>query len=491
MVSALLVVIVATVTMIAFAIMGILYSRGHGKDLDDYISARKSLGTSRASATFMASVIGVWILFSPAESATWGGLAAIMGYGLGQAAPLLAFYFFAPRIKQLMSQGHGITEYAWFRFGKATYILVLIITGFYMFIFLVAELTAVSLAFNLVAGIPLIFTALLVCLAVVSYTAYGGLRASLLTDTIQAGLIVSLIAISFGWVITTYGGLRQIILEISNSTPELVNPFYQPGIEFSIFVVIAILGANLFHQGYWQRIYACVDDKAMRRGFLISGLSSIPIVVIAGLLGLIGFSLGLIPEGSESVALFSLIVTTFPEWLVIVMIVLSLALVASSMDTLFNGIISLIVIDLARFKPHLKSKVLLRVAKWGTLGIAAPAILLASQGYSVLFLFLLADLVAVAAVFPIYFGLYSRRLSGNGAFISTILGLVFGLPFFVLAMTSGGVVTILGLTLGFTSLLLIGFVGALLIPMASTLIVRVGTYRYDFKKLNRGIELNR
>ena len=491
MVSALIVVIVATVTMITFAIMGILYSRGRGNDLDDYISARKSLGTSRASATFMASVIGVWILFSPAESATWGGLAAIMGYGVGQAAPLLAFYFLAPRIKQLMSQGHGITEYAWFRFGKATYILVLIITGFYMFIFLVAELTAVSLAFNLVAGIPLIFTALLVCLAVVSYTAYGGLTASLFTDTIQAALIASLLALSFGWVIATYGGLRQLFLELSRSTPELLNPFYQPGIEFSIFVVIAILGANLFHQGYWQRIYACVDDKVMKKGFLIAGLSSIPIVVVAGLLGLIGFSLGLIPEGSESVALFSLIVTTFPEWLVIVMIVLSLALVASSMDTLFNGIVSLIVIDLARFKPHLKSKVLLRVAKLGTLGIAVPAILVASQGYSVLFLFLLADLVSVAAVFPIYFGLYSRRISGRGAFVSSILGLVFGLPFFVLAISSGGVVTLLGMNFGFTSLLLIGFIGALLIPLASVLILRLGKYRYDFERLKRGIELVR
>ena len=491
MVSPLIVVIVASITMITFAIMGIIYSRGRSNDLDDYISARKSLGTSRASATFMASVIGVWILFSPAELAVRGGLAVILGYGIAQAAPLFAFYFLAPRIKQLMSQGHGITEYAWFRFGKATYILVLLITGFYMFIFLVAELTAVSLTFNLVAGIPLVFTALIVCLAVVGYTAYGGLRASLFTDTIQAALIVSLVALSFGWILTTYGGLGPIFLGLSKSAPELLNPFYLPGIESSIFLIIAILGANLFHQGYWQRMYACVDDKAMKRGFLISGLLSIPIVIIAGLLGLIAFSLGVIPEGGESIALFSLIVTTFPEWLVVVMIVLSLALVASSMDTLFNGIVSLIVIDLARFKPHLKSKFLLRVAKLGTLGIAVPAIVVASQGFSVLNLFLLADLVAVAAVFPIYFGLYSRRISGSSAFISSIFGLVFGLPFFGLAITSGDLVTLLGIEFGFISLLLVGFVGALLIPLASVLILRLGKYRFDFEKLERGIDLKR
>lgn len=490
MVSALTVVIVATATMIAFAILGILYSRGRGKDVDDYISARSSIGTSRASATFMASVIGVWILFSPAESATWGGLAAILGYGVGQAAPLLAFYFLAPKIKQLMSQGHGITEYAWFRFGKATYVLVLLVTGFYMFIFLVAELTAVSLAFNLVAGIPLFFTALLVCLAVVGYTAYGGLRASLFTDFIQAAMIASLLAISFGWVLASFGGLGPVFSAVSSRTPELLNPFFQPGVEFSIFVIIAILGANLFHQGYWQRIYACADDRAMKRGFIISGLSSIPVVTLAGLLGLIGFSLGLVTEGSESVALFSLIVTAFPEWLVIVMIVLSLALVASSMDTLFNGIVSLIVIDLARFKPNIKKESLLKIAKLGTLVIAAPAIVIAAQGFSVLSLFLLADLVSVAAVFPIYFGLYSGRLSGRGAFVSTILGLIFGLPIFWLAISSGSA-TLLGMELGFTSLLLLGFVGATLIPVASVLILRVGNYRFDFGKLKRGIALIR
>ena len=55
--------------------------------------ARRSAGYQVTTATLVASVIGAWVLFSPAEAGTWAGLAALVGYGIGQAAPLFAFVF--------------------------------------------------------------------------------------------------------------------------------------------------------------------------------------------------------------------------------------------------------------------------------------------------------------------------------------------------------------------------------------------------------------
>jgi len=54
-----------------------------------------------------------------------------------------------------------------------------------MFIFLIAEVTAVSLLVNYISGTSLWITSLIVIVSSLTYTLYGGLRASIFTDKIQ------------------------------------------------------------------------------------------------------------------------------------------------------------------------------------------------------------------------------------------------------------------------------------------------------------------
>ncbi len=54
----------------AFAGVGIAYSRGRIGTLEDYITARGTVGALAAAATLVASGMGAWILFGPAEAAT-------------------------------------------------------------------------------------------------------------------------------------------------------------------------------------------------------------------------------------------------------------------------------------------------------------------------------------------------------------------------------------------------------------------------------------
>jgi Na+(H+)/acetate symporter ActP len=61
---------------------------------------------------------------------------------------------------------------------------------------------------------------------------------------------------------------------------------------------------------------------------------------------------------------------------------------------------------------------------------AVLAMLVATQGYSVLYLFLVADLVCAAAVFPTYYGLFARRFSGTAAMIATLVGIIAGAFYF-------------------------------------------------------------
>ena len=422
---------IVVVAAVAFVAAGVLSVRRYRLNIEEYLVARSSARAPVATATLVASVIGAWILFSPAEAGTWAGIIALIGYGIGQAAPLAAFVVLGPRMRRLMPDGHSLTEYVWHRFGPAMYVFALIVILFYMFIFLSAELTGFALAFNIVADTPLGVTAVIVGVLTVAYTAYGGIRASIFTDRIQFAIILPLLLLAFVVAVVQLGGFGAALEPVRADNPQLLALDHRPGLEFGLTLIVAILAANMFHQGFWQRVYTARDDRALRRGFAVAGAAVIPIIVIAGLLGVMAVGKGLVGDDAPaSVALFSLVQEVMPTWAVVAVLLLALVLVMSSLDTLLNGIASAVTSDLARFKPNFSGALLLKSSRWITVVLVVPAIVIASQGYSVLYLFLIADMVCAAAVFPVFWGLYSKHFGGAAALASSVVGLVVGTLFF-------------------------------------------------------------
>lgn len=57
----------------AFSLAGIFYARQFQDNLESYLVARNSQGSWATMLTLMASSLGAWILFAPAQAATWGG----------------------------------------------------------------------------------------------------------------------------------------------------------------------------------------------------------------------------------------------------------------------------------------------------------------------------------------------------------------------------------------------------------------------------------
>jgi Na+/proline symporter len=418
------------------AVVGVAYGRGRVATIEDYITARRSLGTWATTTTLVASGMGAWILFSPAEAATWGGLVAILGYGLGAAAPLLIFIFLGRRLRQLIPEGHSLTEYVWHRYGSGLYALTLIVTLFYMFIFLAAEITAIALIAKLVAGVPLWLTAFVVIVITFAYTIYGGLRASVLTDVVQAALILPLLAALLLVGYQALGGFQPGLAGLSERDPQLLDFGHPMGWQAALTFIIAISAANLFHQGYWQRVYAARDERTLGASFLLAALAVIPLVVVMGLFGLA--AVGLDRVDHPSVALFSVLLEVLPPALLLALILLGLTLAMSSIDSLLNGIASLVVVEAGRFMRGANGARLLRLSRWLSVLLALPLLWVASQGYSVLYLFLLANLACTAAAFPVFYGLYSQSYTGKLAIWSMLAGLVAGgLLFPDPAMTRG------------------------------------------------------
>ena len=426
----------ATVAVLAlFAGLGTWYARGRVGSTEDYISARNSTGGGRLTATLVASSMGAWILFSPAEAAAaFGGISALVGYGVGSAVPLLAYAFLGPRIREYIPEGHSITEYAYARYGTGMYVYVLLVSVAYMFVFLAAEMTGITGALALVAGVPLWQTAAVIGGFVLAYTAYGGLQASIFTDTLQTLVLLPLLAVGFGAAILSLGGAGAVHETVLAQDASLVDPGFVPGLRFGAYVVVAILGAEMLNQAWWQRIYAGSTSREVRRSFLIAAVAVLPMVVTAGLFGLVATGLdSLVTSGAEynaDVAFFLVVNASFSEPVTLAVVLIAVLLVMSTADTLFNAIASVATADLRRLLADPDDDTLTLAARLLTVVVALAATVVGAQGYSVIQVFFTADLLATATFVPLLYGLYSPRPSGPGMLVASVAGLLVGTAMF-------------------------------------------------------------
>ncbi|WP_080506079.1 sodium:proline symporter [Halorubrum sp. BV1] len=469
MVSTELALAVTVVALGAFTVAGVLHARGRVRTLDDYVTARSTTGPAATTATLVASVMGAWILLAPAEAgAAFGGLPAVLGYAIGSAVPFLLFVPVGLRVRKLLPEGHSLTEFALARYGRSMYALVVAVSIFYMSVFLAAELTGVAAALSLVAEVPQAYTAALIGGFVLLYTAYGGLVASVFTDTLQAIVILPLLAVSFAGAVLALGGAGSLHAAATSADPTLLDPTFGPGVAFGVYVAFAVLGANMLNQGVWQRVYAARDDESVRRGFVVAAVAVIPLVLLAGLFGIASAALGLTADGGASVAFFLLVVEAFPEWVALSVVVLAVLLVASSADTMCNAIASLVTVDLARVVDA-EGRTLGRAGRLLTALVAVGAAVVGAQGYSVLALFLTADLVAAAVFVPFLAGLWSTSLSDRGAVAASLVGLAVGIAYFPQFAPALAALPIPTPTPSF----LVSFAGATIVSTAATAVAHV------------------
>ncbi len=409
-----------------FVLIGILYTRKY-KNLSNYLTAGRNIGLLPLTTSLVASALGAWILFGPASAATWGGVGAVIGYSIGTAFPMIAFIFLGKKIRKIFPAGNTLTEFIYQKFGKNIFKLILILTIFYMFIFLCAEVTAASMLVNYISGTQLWLTATLVIFTTLIYTLYGGLRASIFTDKIQFFLILILLIFLFYYLF--YVDLNNISFEtVKNNSSHLISSKYVPNYTAGLTFFIAVAATNLFHQGNWQRIFAAKNSVILKKSLLLSFVIIIPIVFFMGITGIIAISVD--EKINPDLAFFSMFLKENAEFITIVIIILSVSLTISTIDTLVNAISSIVIVDAKKIYKITSKDNFLLLSKVFIIILSIVALIVASKGYSILYLFLLADLFCCSAVFTIFYGIYQKSFNERKSIISILIGLFLGLLFF-------------------------------------------------------------
>ena len=405
-------------TLAFFGYVGYTAAAERKMDSDTYLSARGSQSWQRIGLSLFASGIGIWILFGPSEVGYYGGFWDVVGYALSSATPFMLLAYVGPLIREKLPYGVTLADYVSMRLGRPMQVYVGLISVLYMFTFLFAEFTAIGKAMDILAGMDPLVPMVAVAAVTAAYTAYGGLPASLQTDRWQAWmilwLVIALLLILFG------ADLGSLIDDAKAYNPEdewsIGSMSSMDSFSSGLALVVAITAAEMFSQGNWQRTWASESDEALRKGaFLAAGLA-LPLVFVMGVLGTVVAGQGAVED--PSAAFFYLIEDAGPL-LIAAFVVLAVALVCSSADTLQNAVVASISRDLSNGSMQLGQ------ARIATIAMMPIAIYLATtiDALSVFEIFLFADLLAAATVAPVLLTLWDR-VSSKGALIGAVAGLL-------------------------------------------------------------------
>ena len=411
---------------VIFAILGIYHSKKF-QGINSYLTANRNIGLFSLTTSLIASALGAWILFGPAAAASWGGIGAVIGYALGTAFPMIFLIYLGKKIRSEFPKGSSLIEFMRKKFGKSLFKLILLMTIFYMFIFLCAEVTAVAVLINYISGTELWITALIVLLATLTYTLYGGLRASIFTDNIQMIVIGVLILISLSYI-KSFTGSEFSFAFVEQKNPHLLSASYLPNFTAGLTFFIAVAATNLFHQGNWQRVYAAKDYQTLKKSLIISFFIIIPIVFFMGFSGMVSFSID--PSNRADLGFFTLLLKQQTELWSLIIIILGLALTISTVDTLVNAISSLFLVDGKATFNFKKNTDYLKLSKFFIIFLSSIAFIIASKGFDILYLFLLADLFCCAFVITVFYSFYNKSINEQNAYISIIVGLIAGFLMF-------------------------------------------------------------
>ena len=410
------------------------YQASNAKEIgaDDYLSARGSQDWLRIGLSLFASGMGIWILFAPSEVGYYGGFWDVVGYAVSASTPFLLLAYVGPMIRARLPSGVTLADYVRIRLGRPMQVYVGLISVLYMFTFLFAEFTAIGKGMKTLSGMEPLIPMALVGVVTAGYVSRGGLPASLATDRVQAWtimfLVVALLLVLFG------GDIGGLIDDARAYNPEdswsIGSMSYMDSFESGLALIVAITAAEMFSQGNWQRAWASESDEALAKGAWLAAALVLPLVFVMGVLGTVVAGQGAVTEPS---AAFFYLIEDAGVLFVAAFIVLAIALVCSSVDTLQNAIVASISRDLS------DSTMSLQNARYLTIGMIPIAIYLATgptlpftipligisafDAGGVFQIFLFADLLAAATVMPVLLTLW-EGISSKGALIGAVCGLL-------------------------------------------------------------------
>jgi len=292
-------------------------------------------------------------------------------------------------------------------------------------------------------GVPLWQAGAAMALLAGSYTLFGGLRSVVVTDAVQAVLMIVGAALIFLFGLERVGGWDALMAGLEESQTRLIKPADDGFLPWPGIAGVILLGFYYWtlNQYFVQRALAARSLDEGRLGALFGGLLKLPNLFLMILPGMI--AIVLLPGIDNPDRVFpTLAAKLLPAGLTGLILTALVAAIMSSLDSALNAAASLLTMDFIRpLKPEVSGRTLLVVGRALTALLILAAALYAPiiERFGSLFQYFQATLAYIVPTIVAIFlgGLFWRRMTADGAFWGLSTGLALGLALYLLKEVTG------------------------------------------------------
>jgi SSS family solute:Na+ symporter len=436
---------IIVVYLVGITAVGILSTRKRGATSNDYFLAGRSLRWGMIGAALFASNISTIHLVGLAasgynEGLVWGNFEWMATFTLVLLGLVFAPFYFKSRISTL-------PEFLEKRYSPVcrTFLAFMAITAA-LFIHIGMSLYAGAAVFEQFFGIDAIVSILIISILTVIYTALGGLRAVVVTETVQSGILllgavtVTICAVA---ALPEHGihSLAEFKMAVRPGQLNMIHTDNSAGLAW----YAVLLGYPVLGVWYWctdqtivQRVLGAKTERDAQIGPIFAGFLKILPVFFMVFPGVIGYVLFRDVIGSSSNQTLPVLINRLvPSGLRGLISAGILAALMSTIAAALNSSGTLVATDIfKRIKPKTTDRTQVRVGRISSVVIMILAMLWSTQGgrYSSIFEAInaiAADLAPpVTAVF--LWGVFWRRGTKEAALTTLSLGFLMGAAAFFL-----------------------------------------------------------
>lgn len=423
--------------------------RKYNRTTEEFVTARHQVGALRIGWAFFAGACGAWVMASPPYFGATYGVVGLAWYALASGLPLVAVAYAGGAISRKFPHVLSLTDFIRWRFGFWAQMYVALLVLFNMSIAMLAEYSTVGSFFGQYLDSTPVPIIVVVGVLTLAYTIYGGLLVSIFTDQIQGAAASLLFSITFFYVAATFrpaGGLPKPIPCDYAASGTCASGNFGLGWSQAFVMPASLFTATVFSEAIWQRAWASSSNRALRVGAAL-GCTGVTVIVFlsgfAGVLAVWGGVFGYVSpdffstSANSNLYFFQVINGGAPSehisnWAGVLILILAALMNESAVDSFQNGfaaaLSSSVPSAVAFFKGQKEFQLSILWTRVGVVFINVLLVVLGTQGYNVLQLFLLANMLCSTSALPVMSGLFSclhDHIGGASMILSGLMAAVY------------------------------------------------------------------
>lgn len=394
-----------------------------------FLMAGRHLSWGKASFSIAATWIWAPALFVAAQQGYQHGWVGVFWFTVPNVACLVIFAFFAKRARAMFPDGFTLPSAAADRYSRRVQVLYLVaMIGLAVASFAV-QLLAGAVVVTALTGIPFGLVILALSVIALSYTAYAGLRGSVVTDWLQM-IVIALVGFGLSAAVIAVAGPEVVAAGFTGADRTYTSLIEGPGAgvfwSFGLSTTIGLISGPFGDQSFWQRAWA-VHPSKVRRSFIVGAAIFAIVPIVMASLGFAAAGANLTVQNGTLTNLAA-ILQWLPDWTVVLFLLYVFAGLVSTMSSQLSSLSTFAGHDFSREGDT--GRKIVRRARLGMILLTVAAVGIASvPGIQVVQLFIFYGTLRACTLVPTMVMLVRPgRLPERAAFWGILGSIVLGVP---------------------------------------------------------------